>query len=173
MALIDVVRTYLEMRSPDALRAAGPPPGPADLRVERRASPDVAEYRALYRAVGEGYHWRDRLQWSDERLAAWLADPQLSLWILIVDGERAGYFELWRDGAEGAVELVYFGLAQPFIGRGLGKFLLTRAVEEAWRLPGTRRVWLHTCTLDDRAALPNYLARGFVETRKEAYVTEI
>lgn len=172
MPQIDVVRTYLEMRSLDVLRAAPAPAGRA-CRVARLESPTADEYRALYRAVGEAYHWRDRLAWSDARLTAYLAAPEVSLWPLTVDGTRAGYFELRDDVAACAVEIVYFGLMAPFVGQGLGKFLLTRAVEEAWRTPGVGRVWLHTCTLDDRAALPNYLARGFVETRREAYVTEL
>jgi GNAT superfamily N-acetyltransferase len=170
MATVDVVRTYLEMRAPDALRPAPAPDG-VSARVERLARPTVDEYRDLYRDVGAAYHWRDRLAWDDERLAAWLADPAVSIWVLVVDGRRAGYFELRRDGE--AVEIVYFGLTPPFIGRGLGKFLLTRAVEEGWRQGGVSRLWLHTCTLDDPAALPNYLARGFVETRRESYVAEI
>jgi GNAT superfamily N-acetyltransferase len=170
MATVDVVRTYLEMRAPDALRPAPAPDG-VGARVERLARPSVHEYRALYREVGAAYHWRDRLAWDDERLAAWLADPAVSIWVLVVDGRRAGYFEQRRDGE--AVEIVYFGLTPPFIGRGLGKFLLTRAVEEGWRQGRVSRLWLHTCTLDDPAALPNYLARGFVETRRESYVAEI
>ena len=170
MPSVDVVRTYLEMRAPDALRPASAPSG-VRAHVERLTHPTVDEYRALYRAVGADYHWRDRLAWDDERLAAWLADPAVSLWVLDVDGQRAGYFEQRRDGD--AVEIVYFGLTPPFIGRGLGKFLLTRAVEEGWRQPGVSRLWLHTCTLDDPAALPNYLARGFVETRREHYVAEL
>ena len=170
MPTVDVVRTYLEMRSADALRPAAPPTGVA-ARVERGVRPSAEEYRALYGGVGAAYHWRDRLAWSDEQLAAYLADPAVSLWVLVVDGERAGYFEQRREGDE--VEIVYFGLTRRFIGRGLGKFLLTRAVEEGWRAPGVSRLWLHTCTLDDRAALPNYLARGFVETRREHYVTEV
>ena len=45
-------------------------------------------------------------------------------------------------------------------------WLLTRAVEIAWE-GGARRVWLHTCTEDHDAALPNYEKRGF-----ELYRTE-
>ena len=170
MPTVDVVRTYLEMRSPDALRPAGAPAG-VRAHVERLARPTVEEYRALYREVGGPYHWRDRLAWSDQQLAAYLADPAVSVWVLVVDGARAGYFEQRRDAE--AVEIVYFGLTPPFVGRGLGKFLLTRAVEEGWRTPDVTRLWLHTCTLDDRAALPNYLARGFVETRRETYAAEL
>jgi hypothetical protein len=32
----------------------------------------------------------------------------------------------------------------------------------AWCLKDTRRVWVHTCSLDGPAALPNYEARGMV-----------
>lgn len=170
MPTVDVVRTYLEMRTPEALRPADAPAG-VNARVERLERPSVADYRALYGDVGAAYHWRDRLAWSDEQLAAYLADPAVSVWVLVVDGVRAGYFELKRDADD--VEIVYFGLASPYIGRGLGKYLLTRATREAWDGPRVSRVWLHTCTLDDRAALPNYLSRGFVETRRERYVTEI
>lgn len=178
MPTIDVVRTYLEMTAPAALRPGAPPNDDTGAtRVERRASPSVIEYRALYGAVGERYHWRDRLAWSDARLASYLADPDVAVWVLTVAGEPAGYFELRRvpRGVDEAsdVEIVYFGLLGPFIGRGLGRYLLTRAVEEAWRMRGAARVWLHTCTLDDAAALPNYLARGFDVARSETYVAEI
>jgi len=35
------------------------------------------------------------------------------------------------------------------------------------------RVWLHTCTLDDPAALPNYVARGFRPFREERYEADL
>lgn len=169
MPSVDVERVYLEMRSPSALRSA-PPPHPG-VRVER-ASPCSPElFRALYREVGEAYHWRDRLAWSDAELAAHLARPTVAVWLLHVGDDRAGFFELGRDD-EGGVEIVYFGLTPRFIGRGLGKVLLARAVEEAWR-DGAARVWLHTCSLDSPAALPNYQARGFVEVRREWYRAEL
>jgi GNAT superfamily N-acetyltransferase len=86
------------------------------------------------------------------------------------NGDTAGYFELkkWEDGS---TEIAYFGLLQKFIGRGLGKYLLTSAVERAWA-DGATRVWLHTCTDDDTAALPNYLKRGFKPYKIETYAVE-
>src|SRR5918995_1859877 len=78
-----------------------------------------------------------------------------------------GYFEL-RAHQDDSVEIAYFGLLPDFIGRGWGKYLLTRAVQSAWQ-QGPRRVWLHTCTLDHPAALPNYLKRGFRPVRQEVY----
>jgi len=88
-----------------------------------------------------------------------------------VKGSPAGYFELERH-SDGSVEVAYFGLLPEFIGRGLGKHLLTVAVETAWSLDA-RRVWLHTCTLDDPAALPNYQARGFRPFKEEVYETDV
>ncbi|MEO7965636.1 MAG: GNAT family N-acetyltransferase [Gemmatimonadaceae bacterium] len=82
-------------------------------------------------------------------------------------GEIAGFFELVRNG-DGSVEIAYSGLPAAFHRRGLGKWLLTHAVDRAWAT-GANRVWLHTCTLDDPAALPNYRARGFIPYRTEHY----
>lgn len=167
--VVDVVRTYLELRTPDQLR-----PAHADnprVRFVHRDAIAASEYRDLYRAVGARWHWRDRNAWPDERLAAFLARPQVQVWECRVGDASAGYFELERHD-DGAVEIAYFGLVPEFMGRGLGKAMLTRAAEAAFAL-GATRVWLHTCTLDSPHALANYKARGFEETRKETYVQQI
>ena len=138
------------------------PPG---ARLIRRDPCSVEDYRRLYRDVGAQWYWHDRLEMNDAELAAVLTQPNVQVWELEVDGHSAGYFELQRD-AEGAVEIVYFGLVAGFMGRGLGKFLLNRAIEVAAQM-GANRVWLHTCTLDSDRALPNYKARGFREYRTQ------
>ena len=169
-----VVRTYLELPTSDALRAAPVPAAvTSPVRIERLASPGAAECRARDPALGGADPGRDRLAWSAARLADYLARPEVSVWVLRVGDETAGYFELLDDTArDGGVEIVYFGLIARFHGRGLGRYMLTRAVEEAWRTPHARRVWLHTCTLDGPAALPNYLGRGFRIVRSEEYEVE-
>ena len=160
-----VTRTYLEMSSPEELRAASlDPPLP---RIDRLDDCSVSFFRFLYQAVGEQYRWTDRLRWSDERIQQHLATPGVSLWLLSWEDQPAGYFEL-QEHEDGSVEIAYFGLLPDFIGRGWGKYLLTRAVESAWQLEPSR-VWLHTCTLDHPAALPNYLKRGFRPFREEVY----
>ncbi|HXI21141.1 MAG TPA: GNAT family N-acetyltransferase [Gemmatimonadales bacterium] len=169
MPTVDVTRTYLEMTSPADLAGAGAVP-PAGARVERVRACSPGFFRFLYGEVGGPYHWRDRLPWSDERIHQYLEGP-VDLWVLYEDGAPAGYFELLRH-PDGSVEIAYFGLMPHAIGRGLGGFLLTRAVQEAWAL-GPARVWLHTCTLDHPAALPNYLSRGFRRVREEVYQTTI
>jgi GNAT superfamily N-acetyltransferase len=67
---------------------------------------------------------------------------------------------------------MYFGLAPPFIGRGMGGWLLTRAVQEAFALDASR-ILLNTCTLDAPQALPNYLARGFTIVSEEQYLLDV
>ena len=166
---VEVVRTYLELMSPEQLRGA--PSTDPSVRFVYRPSITPSHYRRLYGAVGHRWHWHDRDAWSDDMLADHLARSGVFVWECLVADESAGYFELLRCG-DGSVEIAYFGLAASFFGRGIGKAMLTRAVKEAWAL-GPTRVWLHTCTLDSPNALPNYLARGFRPTRRERYVTEL
>ena len=159
----EVVVTDLEMLAPGQLRAAGAPRLDADLVLARRPAPEFSRF--LYRAVGGDWYWLDRLDWTLEQWRAWVGDPGYVLHSAWVDGVPAGYVELLSvprpDAAAADVEIAYFGLLPGFAGHGLGGWLLTRAVEAAWALPGTARVWLHTCELDSPAALGNYRARGF------------
>jgi len=164
-----VLRTYLEITEPGQLR--GRIVADPEVRFVVRQPCPVDRYRALYRAVGQRWHWHDRNAWSDEELAAYLASPNVVVWELLVGDDSAGYVELRRD-ADAAVEIVYFGLDERFFGRGLGAALLTHAVREGFAM-GARRVWLHTCSLDSPRALPNYQARGFRPYRTERYLTDI
>jgi GNAT superfamily N-acetyltransferase len=163
---VEVVRTHLELRSPDQLRPARDAEVPA--RFVRHAPCPVDHYRRLYRDVGRAWYWRDRESWTDEALATLLSSPDIAVWECLVGDESAGYFELARHD-DGAVEIAYFGLVERFFGLGLGGAMLTRAAREAWAM-GATRVWLHTCTLDSPRALPNYKARGFEEFLTERYV---
>src|SRR5206468_2217216 len=149
--LREVKRTYLQMNRREELRPAAVSDSRA--RVEQVIGCPASFYRYLYGEVGRNHHWVDRAGWTDEQICAHLANADLTLWVLYVGGGPAGYFELLRH-AESDVELAYFGLLPEFKGRGLGKYLLSVAAERAWT-SGARRVWLHTCTLDDPAALPN------------------
>lgn len=157
------------MLSPDGLRSSHA--DDAAVRFERVRTCPISFFRYLYREVGRAHHWVDRLTWSDEQVAARLSDARVSLWVMYVDGAPAGYAELERHDDD-STEIAYFGLLPEFTRRGLGKLMLTAAVERAWE-QGASRVWLHTCTLDDPAALPNYLKRGFTPYKEEHYSVEI
>lgn len=167
---VQVVRTYLEITSPDQLRPAKVEDDPL-LRLARVPVPSVALAQRLYRDVGAAYHWADRWAWSPAEWQAWVERVGYGVWVLSHDGDVAGFFELKSDET-GSAEIELFGLLARYHGRGWGKHLLTVAVEIAFAI-GNARVWLHTCTLDDPKALPNYLKRGFREFSKETYETDV
>jgi GNAT superfamily N-acetyltransferase len=166
---VEVTRTYLELKTPDQLVPAKME-DPL-LRFARVPVPSVALVQRLYREVGAAYHWLDRWEWTDAQWQEWVSEFGYGIWILSYDGELAGFVEM-QNQEDGSVEITLFGLLAPFHGRGLGKHMLTAAVEVAWGI-GANRVWLHTCTLDDPKALPNYLARGFTQFKQEKYTTKL
>ena len=143
MPLTQVTRTYLEMTAPEQLRTVPPVPTP---RIERLGDCPPSFFRFLYAEVGRAFHWTDRLGWSDQVIREYLASPDVSLWLMTWEAAPAGYSELKRHEDE-SVEVAYFGLLPEYFGRGWGKHLVVEAVKAAWAL-GTKRVWLHTCTLD-------------------------
>lgn len=156
-------RHFLEMTAPAAFRPSWT--DVPDARVDRVDACPPSFYRYLYGEVGRDYGWRDRADWTDAQVTAYLSDPAIALWVLFVGNAPAGYAEM-RHGPDGAVEIVVLGLLPDFVGRGLGAHLLSVAVERAWEA-GASRLWLHTCTNDHPAALPNYLRRGFAVFRTE------
>jgi GNAT superfamily N-acetyltransferase len=157
-----VKTTYLQMVARP--ERAVPPPREW-LTVVHARKPTVAYYRFLYVAVGRDYDWTSRKKLCDTELAALLNDPRLEVHVLMAEGVPAGFAELDRR-IEGEIELVQFGLTPAFIGQGLGRYLLQWAIDKAWSY-GPRRFWLHTCTKDHPAALPNYLKAGFTVYKEE------
>ena len=154
--LIDVTTYHLEITDPDAVR---PKPNPIQgLAIEHVRQPSPEFNRFLYTAVGGGWYWVDRLNWTYHKWQEWVDRPEFQTWVAYVSGSSAGYFEL--DGQSGGnVEISSFGLLPQYIGQGLGGHLLTVALEKGWQT-GASRVWLHTCSLDHPGALSNYRARG-------------
>jgi GNAT superfamily N-acetyltransferase len=140
------------------------PPPRAGLTVVHAQKPTVAYYRLLYDTVGKDYDWTSRNKLSDADLAAILQDSWVEVHVLMADGVPAGFAELDRR-IEGEIELVQFGLMPEFIGQGLGRYFLQWIIDKAWSYQ-PRRFWLHTCTQDHPAALPNYLKAGFTIYRE-------
>lgn len=149
----------LEMTDPRDIRPAPTPLGATLTRV----LDDVASAsRRMYRDVGAAWHWVDRADWPAASWQTWADRPELHHLRARQADEPVGYVEIEQQ-PDGVAEIAYFGLLPGYPGRGLGGWLLTAALEYAWTLPGTRRVWVHTCDLDGPGALPNYLARGLRE----------
>ncbi|MDO6777037.1 MULTISPECIES: GNAT family N-acetyltransferase [unclassified Shewanella] len=131
-----------------------------DLTVIKAEKQQYEFNKFLYQFVGSAWQWTDKLSWTDEQWQAYSEADNLHLYVAYFQGSPAGYFELQQQ-AQGNVEIMYFGLGNRFIGQGMGGYLLSQAIENAWALSGTQRVWVHTCSLDHPSALLNYQARGF------------
>ena len=121
---------------------------------------DAAINTQFYREVGGDWQWVDRLNWTDNQWEKWVSRENLRTWVAHLGAEAAGYVEMEiQEG--GNIEIVYFGLLPLMIGKGLGGGVLSLAIREAWKIKGTQRVWLHTCSEDHPHALGNYEKRGF------------
>ena len=168
MGLVEVTVFYLEMLAPSHRSVPAPRAGLAVLHVR---SPTVPYYRSLYNVVGQDYYWLSRRKLSDEALAAILGDPRNELHVLHVEGTPAGFAELDRSRQD-EIELVQFGLMPEYIGEGLGRWFLQWTIDRAWSYE-PKRFWLHTCTLDHPAALPNYLKAGFVLFQQDTIRREL
>ena len=125
--------------------------------------------RFLYQLIGGPWQWVDKLVWSDEEWISYAENVNLRTWVAYHKGSPAGYYDLQQQD-DGDVEIAYFGLAPRFIGMGFGGYLLSHAIRSAWEWQGTKRVWVHTCTLDHPGALENYKARGMKVYREETEI---
>lgn len=155
---IAAVVTYLELR----IRPAKRPFSASRFELERWPSAGLVRYRALFRHVGAPWLWFSRLVMDDTALAAVIQDPAVEVFAVMLGDEEAGLLELDLR-TPGECALAYVALTPEHVGKGHGGWLLTKALDLAWR-PGIERVHLQTCTLDHPAALPAYLAAGFVVT---------
>ncbi len=150
-ALLEVTITRLALDDPSELRPPRRPPAVA-YELERADDPLTSGW--FYRQIGDEFGWTDRRAWPD---SAWRRRAaRIETWVISVDGERAGYFDLEPDRE--SVQIVNFGLLTRYRGVGLGGHGVTRAIERGFEL--RPRVWVSTNTLDGEHALANYLARG-------------
>ena len=142
---------YLEMTSPSQLKSK---PVIGDLEIIQSTIPQFEFNKFLYILVGKAWEWTDKLSWSDDEWETYTQNIGMKTWVAYFKGSPAGYYELLLQ-ENGDVQIEYFGLAAPFIGKGFGGYLLTHTIETAWALKGTKRVWVHTCSLDHPSALQN------------------
>lgn len=159
----EVSTYYLEMKAASSLRSKEDPVG---LEIHECEIKQFQFNKFLYQFIGKTWEWTDNLSWSDEQWKAYAENDNLRTWVAYFKDSPAGYYELQQQDG-GDVEIAYFGLATPFIGKGLGGYLLSEAVKAGWEWDGTRRIWVHTCSLDHPSALHNYKARGFEVYRVE------
>tara|TARA_B100001057_G_scaffold228381_1_gene228653 strand:+ start:2052 stop:2549 length:498 start_codon:yes stop_codon:yes gene_type:complete len=118
----------------------------------------------FYKNVGNKHHWVDRLIWTEKQWIEYVSDEKVKTFILKRNEDFAGYFELVLH--ENEVEIAYLGLLEEYQNKKLGSFLLSSAIKSSF-LEKPKRIWVHTCSLDHKNALNNYMDRGMKIFKKE------
>ena len=152
-----VIRNFLEIKSLNELSEIGKPIDSAYVKL--LIPKDFQLNKFLYKQIGKKYCWTDRLDWSDQQWIKYVSQKYLFTYILKVNDDIAGFFELIYHKEQSESEIVYLGLLENFFGKKLGGYLLSEAIKISWTF-NSNRVWVHTCSLDHENALNNYLARG-------------
>ncbi len=91
---------------------------------------------------------------------------KVKTYIIKKKDDLVGYFELIFHEDKKEVEIAYLGLLEEYQNQKLGSYLLSSAIKNSF-LSNTKRVWVHTCSLDHKNALRNYIARGMKIFKKE------
>jgi GNAT superfamily N-acetyltransferase len=120
----------------------------------------------FYKSVGKKHCWVDRLIWTEKQWIEYTSAQKVRTYVLKKDEDLAGYFELIIHTEKNEVEIAYLGLLEEYHNKKLGSFLLSSAIKNAF-LSNPQRVWVHTCSLDHKNALTNYVARGMKIFKKE------
>ncbi len=152
-----IFRNYLELKSLENFKEVKKPS--EEYSVELANPKDFQLNKFFYKNIGKNCRWVDRLIWTNLDWIKYISDEKLSTYILKDKDEIAGYFELLFNKDTKEAEIVYFGILEEYFGRKLGGYLLSEAIKFSFTFACTR-VWVHTCSLDHKNALHNYLSRG-------------
>ena len=113
----------------------------------------------FYKNIGKKHHWVDRLIWTEKQWNEYTSDEKVKTYVLKKNDDLAGYFELIIHKDKNEVEIAYLGLIEEYQNKKLGSYLLSTAIKNSF-LNNPNRVWVHTCSLDHKNALNNYIDRG-------------
>ena len=113
----------------------------------------------FYKNIGKKHHWVDRLVWTEKQWIDYVSNKKVKTYILKNENDLAGYFELIFHVEKNEVEIAYLGLLEEYHNKKLGSYLLSIAIKNSF-LNKPKRVWVHTCSLDHKNALNNYISRG-------------
>ena len=123
----------------------------------------------FYKHVGKKHHWVDRLVWSEKQWIEYTSDKKVKTFVLKKNNDLAGYFELIHHEDQNEIEIAYLGLLEEYQNQKLGSFLLSSAIKNSF-LNEAKRVWVHTCSLDHKNALSNYISRGMKIFKTETLI---
>ena len=152
-----ISRKYLEIKFVEELKEVKNPS--KNYSIETVNPKDFHLNKFFYKNIGRKYQWTDRLIWSDFKWMDYISDEKLFTYVLKDNKEIAGYFELIYNKDKKEAEIAYFGVLEEYHGKRLGGYLLSEAIKCSFS-KGATRLWVHTCSLDHKNALNNYLSRG-------------
>ena len=153
----NIKRNYLEIKSLKDLNQVKHPS--KNLSIEPVNSKDFQLNKFLYRQIGKKYSWVDRLSWQDREWKNYVSQENLKTYVLKNNECLIGFFELIFHDGKSEVEIAYFGIFEEFFGKKFGGYLLSEAIKISFK-KDIKRVWVHTCSLDHKNALKNYISRG-------------
>ncbi len=159
-----IERNYLEINSLNDLRDIKIPP--KNFHIQLLKPPDFKINKFFYKNVGKNHHWVDRLIWTENQWIDYTSSKKVQTYVLKNNSDLAGYFELILHIDEEEVEIAYLGLLKEYQNQKLGSYLLSYAIKTSF-LKKNKRVWVHTCSLDHKNALSNYISRGMKVFKRE------
>ena len=159
-----IERNYLEINSLTELNSSTV--SSDDYLVKLINPADFEINKFFYKNIGKKHHWVDRLSWTNEQWIKYTSDEKLKTYVLQKNNDLAGYFELISHTEINEVEIAYLGLLEEYQNKKLGSHLLSSAIKNSF-LNNPKRVWVHTCSLDHKNALNNYISRGMRIFKKE------
>ena len=113
----------------------------------------------FYKNIGKKHKWGDRLTWSEERWINYVSSENVRTYVFKLKDDLVGFFELISHLEKKEVEIAYFGILEEYQNKKLGSYLLSEAIKKSFENK-VIRVWVHTCSLDHKNALNNYISRG-------------
>ena len=160
-----VFRNYIEIKSISELSEVKKPNNNFSLKVI--STNDFLLNKFFYKQIGKYHFWNDRLVWTDKNWIEYVSDHKLFTFVLKKNRDFVGFFELIHHQNKSEIEIAYFGLLKEQLGQKLGGYMLSEAIKKSFSY-NVKRVWAHTCSLDHKHALTNYLSRGM-----KIYYTEV
>jgi hypothetical protein len=158
-------RHFLEINSLKDLIEARAPQQECSIKLVKPS--DFQLNKFFYKKVGKNYRWVDRLVWSENKWIEYTSNSNVNTYALKVKNDLAGYFELILHLSRNEIEIAYLGLLEDYYYKKLGSYLLSTAIKKSFGNKKIKKVWVHTCTLDHKNAIKNYLARGMKIFKKE------
>ena len=161
----EVKRSYLEINSIQELKLVPKPS--KDYSINLLDPVNFQLNKFFYKNIGKKHMWVDRLVWLESKWIDYVSDKKVKTYVFKYKNDLAGFFELIFHYEKKEVEIAYFGLLEEYQNKRLGSYLLHEAIKRSF-IKNINRVWVHTCTLDHKNALNNYISRGM-----KIYKTEI